>query len=111
MSVIWARGSATVAEIKNEISGRNAYVTILTVVPTLESKRHVRHIREGKAHRYFARTARLEAGRDALLLIRRKMYFGSTEMLVASLLDADCAAPSDLDLLIHSLTKRLNGAE
>ena len=53
MAVLWSRGSATVAEVRERLPDDLAYTTVLSVLRTLEEKGHVGHRGEGKAHRYF----------------------------------------------------------
>ena len=86
MSVIWERGSATVTEVKEDLADTLAYPTVLTILRTLEAKRHVRHTQEGKAFRYFAKLQSDEAGSSALSRVLEKVYRGSRELLVAGLL-------------------------
>ena len=54
MNVLWERGSATVAEVLDELQDELAYTTILTILRRLEEKGHVEHSPDGKAHRYGA---------------------------------------------------------
>src|SRR3954467_15736429 len=89
MAVLWEHGSASVADVKAGIKDDIAYVTVLTVLRTLEAKGHVRHVQEGKAYRYFPRTKSASAGSGALSWVLDKMYRGSRELLVAGLLDND----------------------
>src|ERR1043166_3474077 len=81
MAVLWARGSATVAEVKEGLSDDLAYPTVLTILRTLESKRHVRHKLEGKAFRYVAVLRSEVAGTSALGRVLDKVYRGSRELL------------------------------
>jgi BlaI family penicillinase repressor len=85
MSVLWERGSATVAEARGLLTDPLAYTTVLTVFRTLEEKGHVRHEDEGKAHRYFPRVERERAGTSALRRIVDKLFGGSPELLLAQL--------------------------
>ena len=86
MSIIWALGSATVAEVKLGLTDDLAYPTVLTILRTLESKGHVRHTTDGKAFRYYARTRSADAGSSALARVLDKVYRGSRELLIAGLL-------------------------
>jgi BlaI family transcriptional regulator, penicillinase repressor len=86
MSVIWALGSATVADVKLGLTDDLAYPTVLTILRTLESKGHVRHTTDGKAFRYFARTKSADAGSSALARVLDKVYRGSRELLIAGLI-------------------------
>lgn len=88
MSVLWARGPSTVAEVRDALAADLAYTTVLTVLRTLESKGFVAHESEGKAHRYAPLVARDEAGRSALGRIVDKIFGGSRELVLTHLVDA-----------------------
>jgi BlaI family penicillinase repressor len=111
MAVLWELGSATVADVKAGIKDDIAYVTVLTVLRTLEAKGHVRHVNEGKAFRYFPRTKSASAGSGALARVLDKMYRGSREMLVAGLLDDDDVTEDELRRLQKMIAARLKEAK
>ena len=111
MSVLWEHGSATVADVKAGIKDDIAYVTVLTILRTLESKGHVRHEQEGKAFRYYARLKSEAAGRGALSRVLDKMYRGSREMLVAGLLDDEDISTAELKRLQKMINARLKEAK
>ena len=48
MEVIWARGSATVAEVVEALEGRDAYTTILTLMRILKAKGFLTSRKEGR---------------------------------------------------------------
>ena len=85
MAVLWARGSGTVAEVRDSLADDFARTTVLTVLRTLEDKGFVRHIAEGKAHRYVPTVEPDLAGRSALSRILDTMFAGSHELLLAQL--------------------------
>ena len=107
MAVLWQNGSATVADVKAGIKDDLAYVTVLTVLRTLEAKGHVRHVQEGKAFRYFPRTKSASAGSGALARVLDKMYRGSRELLVASLLEHEDVSDEELERLQQLIERRL----
>jgi BlaI family transcriptional regulator, penicillinase repressor len=107
MAVIWAKGSATVADVKDGLSDDLAYPTVLTILRTLEAKGHVRHATEGKAFRYFARTKSADAGSSALARVLDKLYRGSREQLVAGLLDSEDIGEDELHRLRALVDARL----
>ncbi len=43
MAIVWDRGGATVAEVRERLKDELAYTTVLTVLRTLEEKGYVRH--------------------------------------------------------------------
>ena len=107
MAVLWEHGSATVADVKAGIADDLAYVTILTVLRTLEAKGHVHHVQEGKAFRYFPKTQSDSAGSGALARVLDKMYRGSRELLVAGLLDDETVTEDELRRLQALIEQRL----
>ena len=110
MAVLWEQRSATVADVHAAIKDDLAYVTVLTVLRTLESKGHVRHVQEGKAFRYFPRTKSASAGSGALARVLDKMYRGSRELLVAGLLDDEDITEAELHRLHKVIEARLKEA-
>ncbi|MFN8666212.1 MAG: BlaI/MecI/CopY family transcriptional regulator [Gemmatimonadaceae bacterium] len=107
MSVLWARGPSTVAEVRDSLDDDLAYTTVLTVLRTLETKGHVTHDPEGKAHRYAAQVARDEAGRSALGRIVDKIFGGSRELLLTQLVGEREVDEAELKRLRRILNERL----
>jgi predicted transcriptional regulator len=87
MVVLWEHGSGTVAEVREWLADDFARTTVLTVLRTLQEKGHVRHVVEGKAHRYVPTVEPDVAGRSALSRILRTMFAGSHELLLAQLVN------------------------
>ena len=85
MAVLWARGSGTVAEVRDALADEFARTTVLTVLRTLEEKGYVKHVAEGKAHRYVPTVEPDVAGKSALSRILDTMFAGSHELLLAQL--------------------------
>lgn len=109
MGVLWNLGSGTVAEVRERLSDDLAYTTVLTILRTLEDKGHVAHEEEGRAHRYFPLVERDEAQTSALRRLTRKLFSGSTEMLLTHLVaDRDLEA-EELRRLHDLLEDRLGG--
>jgi predicted transcriptional regulator len=86
MSVLWTLESGTVTEVRERLDDDLAYNTVLTVLRTLETKGHVRHEGEGKAHRYFPTVQREEAGRSAITRLLDKVFEGSAESMLTHLM-------------------------
>ncbi len=85
MGVLWDRGPATVAEVREALEDELAYTTVLTVLRVLEEKGYVGHEEEGRAHRYHPLVERQAAGKSALRRLTRKLFKGSPEMLLTHL--------------------------
>ena len=94
MSVLWKRGSGTVAEVRQDLAKPVGYTGVLKLLQILEEKVMVRHEQEGRAYRYFPLMQPADAGGHALGRIVDKIFQGSTELALARLvsgrnLDAD----------------------
>ena len=87
MSVLWSRGSGTVAEVREVLEGDVGYTTVLKILQILEDKGAVGHEQEGRAYRYFALVESASAGGRALKRIVNKIFQGSAELLLASLVE------------------------
>lgn len=107
MDVLWGRGSATVAEVLEEIEDDLAYTTVLTVLQTLEEKGHVRHEQEGRAYRYYPEVDREEAGSSAVAYLLRKIFRGSPRLLVSQLVSERDLSEEQLRELRSLLDERL----
>jgi len=111
MGVLWDRGTATVAEVRDALPDELAYTTVLTVLRTLEEKGFVDHVEEGKAHRYRPLVARDKAGRSALKRLVRKVFRGSPEMLLTQLVSDRKLTPQELKRMRRLLDERLGEEE
>jgi BlaI family penicillinase repressor len=106
MGVLWDEGSGTVSEVRERLSDELAYTTVLTILRNLEAKGLVRHEEEGKAHRYFPRVARQAARRGAIDRLVGKLFQGSTEQLLAHLVEERKIGPEELERLTAKLAAR-----
>ena len=111
MAVLWARGSGTVGEVRDELSDDFARTTVLTVLRTLEEKGYVRHVAEGKAHRYVPTVKPDAAGKSALRRILDTMFAGSHERLLAQLVSDRSVDKEKLRRLRAALDERLGEGE
>lgn len=110
MTILWAEGPRTVAEVRDALAARGAqlaYTTVLTVLRTLETKGAVGHEAEGRAHRYHALVARETAGRRALRRMLGTVFGGSSELLLAHLVDEREPDAAELRRLRALLDARL----
>ena len=87
MSVLWREGSGTVAEVRDALGEHVGYTTVLKMLQILEEKGAVGHEREGRAYRYHPLVESASAGGRALRRIVNKIFHGSAEMLLATLVE------------------------
>ena len=111
MAVLWEHGPSTVAEVKERLEDDLAYTTVLTILRTLETKGHVGHEEEGKAHRYFARVAREAAGESALRHMVAKLFRGSPSLLLTQLVNDETLSAAEIRRMRRFLTQRLEATE
>ena len=109
MAVLWERGSATVAEVRERLPDQLAYTTVLTVLRTLEEKGHVEHRGEGKAHRYFPLVERRVAGRSALARLIDTVFNGSPELLLTQLVTERDLSEDQLKRIRKLMDARFRG--
>jgi predicted transcriptional regulator len=110
MSILWDKGSATVAEVREALEEDFAYTTVLTVLRTLEAKGYVGHREEGKAHRYSPLVHRAAAGQSALHRITDKVFSGSAELLLTQLVSGRKLKADELKRMRQLLDTRLKEA-
>jgi predicted transcriptional regulator len=87
MQVLWEHGACTVLEVQSQLRPAKelAYTTVQTVLNTLHRKKKVRRKLEGRAYRYQAVSSRENVLRQAIAELADRMFRGSAEELVMSL--------------------------
>ena len=97
MEVIWARGSATVADVVEALKGKDAYTTILTLIGILRDKGYLHRRKEGRAHVFMPAVDRDTVARKATHQLLTKFFAGSPSELVLSFLRDEELTPEELD--------------
>jgi predicted transcriptional regulator len=110
IQVLWDRGPSLVAEVRASLKDRLAYTTVLTVLRTLEAKGHVGHEEEGRGHRYFAKVKQQAAQQSALRHVTRKLFKGSTELLLTRLVSDEQLSPDALQRMRKLLADHARAA-
>ena len=114
MAVLWESGSGTVGEVLERLDAPLAYTTVLTILRNLEAKGMVSRAEEGRAHRYFPRVAQQSAQRSALTRLVNTLFQGSTEQLLARLVDDQVVDADELTRLarrVRALEKVKKGGK
>ena len=107
MSVLWELESGTVAEVRDQLKTPLAYTTVLTILRNLEAKRFVRHVGEGKAHRYHPVLKRSQVGRSMLKRLITTVFQGSPDQLVTHLVAVHDLSSEQLARLRALVSERL----
>jgi predicted transcriptional regulator len=104
MQVIWKRGSSSVGEVQERLDPPLAYTTVQTVLNILERKGKLRRELEGRAYIYSAEVSQEKAIGQVVRDIVDRMFSGSSEELVMSLLKSRQIDPKRLE----KITRRFN---
>ncbi|HEX8393438.1 MAG TPA: BlaI/MecI/CopY family transcriptional regulator [Longimicrobium sp.] len=107
MGVLWDRGGATVAEVRERLHDELAYTTVLTILRTLQDKGYVGYTEVGKAHRYHPLVERGDAGASAVGRMIRKLFKNSPELLLTHLVSDRGLSEEELRRMKELLEARL----
>ena len=107
MSILWRRGSATVAEVRAEMGEELAYTSVLSVLQVLEEKGYVHHEAEGRAYRYRPAVEPERAGGNALTRIREAIFQGSAELMFMQFVADRGLSRKELESMRRLLEERL----
>lgn len=99
MTVLWNKGSATVAEVAEALAGKDgsAYNTVLTMMRIMRDKGYLSCRKEGRAHVYTPRVDQDAAARKAVRHLLSRFFGGSPGELVLSFLRDEELSPGELD--------------
>jgi BlaI family transcriptional regulator, penicillinase repressor len=86
MQVIWKLGSSTVTAVQQALEPPLAYTTVQTMLNILERKGKLRRELQGRAYVYTARISESKAMGQGVRDLIDRMFGGSSEELVMSLL-------------------------
>ena len=86
MQVIWKHGASTVTDVQNELEQPLAYTTVQTMLNILERKGKLERELQGRAFVYRAKVSEEKAVGQSVRDIIDRMFGGSSEELVMSLL-------------------------
>jgi len=105
MQVIWRLGASTVTAVQAELKPPLAYTTVQTMLNILERKGKLRRTLEGRAYVYSAAVSEDKAVGQVLRDLVDRIFDGSSEDLVMSLLKTRQIDPRTL----ARLTRKFNG--
>lgn len=101
MEILWARGSATVADVAEALAGEDgsAYNTVLTMMRIMRDKGYLACRKDSRAHVYTPRVNREAAARNAVRQLLGKFFDDSPGELVLTFLRDEQLRPDELDEL------------
>ena len=107
MQVIWRRGASTVTAVQEGLEQDLAYTTVQTMLNILHRKGKLKRELHGRAFEYSATVTEAKASIHAVRDLVDRMFGGSSEELVMSLIKSRQIDPKK----IAELSKRLQESE
>jgi predicted transcriptional regulator len=96
LDVLYARGSATAADVLSALPDPPSYSAVRALLRILEAKGHARHEHQGTRYVYFPAVPRDRARRSALTRIVTTFFEGSAAQAAAALLDSSRLSEDEL---------------
>ncbi len=111
MDVIYARETASAAEVHAALPDPPSQTAVRTLLRILETKGHLTHVQEGPRYVYRAVRSRERVGRSSLRRVLDTFFGGSLERAVAAHLTDSATELSPVELkrlsqLIHQARKK-----
>ena len=88
MDIVYRSEKATAAEVLAGLSDPPSYSSVRALLGILETKGHLKHLKDGARYVYSPTHPRQSAARTALHQVMQTFFAGSVEQTVASLLSA-----------------------
>src|SRR5262245_32741105 len=99
MRVLWARGSATVHQVVDDLERPLAYTSVLTMLRVLEQKGYVAHEASGRAHVYRPVMTQDGARRSHLRDLVDRLFAGNRDELMLGLLRDERWSRAELEAM------------
>ena len=113
MDVLYRKGSATAAEVLENMPQPPSYSAVRALLRILEQKGHIKHEERDGKYVFMPTVHRETAKRSAIRHLVQTFFDGSSEEAVAALLDASSAklSESELDRLQQLINKARKGGK
>lgn len=107
MKILWESGPASVQDVQQRVQGRRAlaYTTVQTMLNILVRKGRAKRTLVDRAYRYRAAITREKALGNTLRDVVHRVFGGSAEALVLSLLETRQLTPETLQRLNALITE------
>lgn len=108
MKIIWARGSATVRDVYEELLAQRkiAYTTVMTMMGVLETKGHLKKTAGEKAHVYEPVRPKQEVLGGMVRDFVSRVFNGSAKPLLLHLVENDQVSPEEIEEIRKLLRKK-----
>lgn len=105
MQVIWREGPSNVASVSQQLAPALAYTTVQTVLNILQRKGHLTRRLNGRAYVYSAKVSEANTLTHAVRDLIDRMFSGSPEDLVMTLLKSNDLDPKKIAALARKLER------
>ncbi len=95
MDIIYQQERATAADVLAALPDPPSYSSVRALLGILESKGHLRHVKDGARYVYLPTRSRRGAAKSALQQVVQTFFAGSVEQTVATLLSVSDAPLSE----------------
>ncbi len=108
MKVIWAKSSATAAEVVESLEGETSWKpkTIMTLLNRLAKKGALRFEQEGRAYRYYPVIGEAESVKAESRSFVERVYGGALTPMLANFLEEADLSQEEIDELKRLLDQR-----
>ncbi len=108
MKAVWARGSATVREVHEDLLAQRkvAYTTVMTMMNVLERKGHLRKRTGGRSFLYRPTRSRQQVVGSMVREFVKRVFGGSAQPLLVHLVDEHDLSPEELDALARRIEEK-----
>ena len=97
MQVLWDVGPSTVSAVQEKLGSDLAYTTVQTMLNVLLRKKKVKRVQDGRAFRYRPIVTRQRATGSAVEDLVERMFGGSAEALLMTLVETKGIDSKDLE--------------
>lgn len=99
LDILYAKGSATAAEVREALPDAPSYSAVRALLRILEEKGHARHESRGTRYLYLPLVPRESARNSALTRIVKTFFDGSAAQAAAALVDTGSLSHEELSRL------------
>ena len=103
MKVVWRLGKATVNDVRDALTQALAYTSVATTLSHLEKKGFLTHDVDGRTYVYRPLIQENEVSQSMLRDLLERLFDGSVEQLVNTLLETREISPEELERLRKSI--------
>lgn len=109
MDVLYARGSASAADIQDALPDPPSYSAVRALLRILVDKGHARHELQGPRYVYYPQVSRERARRSALKRLVSTFFDGSAAQAAAALIGSETLSTDDVSRLSAMLERARKG--